>query len=95
MTTGSDTRSPLDDGEGFEDGSRTCIAAYGGLGFVLSCQAASAAELVFPPASRVGIVPLDDMVLSKRFSGFENSEKATAITISEMPPRLMTNWSPA
>ena len=55
------------------------------LGFILTLQGASAAEAVFPPASRVGIVPLDDMVLSKRFSGFENSEKATAITISEMP----------
>ena len=65
------------------------------LGFILTPQAAFAAETVFPPASRVGIVPPDDMVLSKRFSGFENTEKATAITISEMPPRPMTSWSPA
>jgi hypothetical protein len=56
------------------------------VGFILTLQAAFAAEAVFPPASRVGIVPLDDMVLSKRFSGFENTEKATAITFSEMPP---------
>ncbi|WP_210497379.1 hypothetical protein [Microvirga antarctica] len=52
---------------------------------LLSLQAAFSAEPVFPPASRVGLVPLDDMVLSKRFSGFENAEKAAAITISEMP----------
>jgi hypothetical protein len=56
------------------------------LGLILTLQGASAADPIFPPASRVGIVPLDDMVLSKRFSGFENSEKATAITFSEMPP---------
>lgn len=56
------------------------------IGCIFSLQAALAAEPVFPPASRVGIVPLDDMVMSKRFSGFENSEKATAITFAEMPP---------
>jgi hypothetical protein len=44
-----------------------------------------AAEPVFPPASRVGIVPPQDMVPSKRFSGFENSEKAAAISFVEMP----------
>jgi hypothetical protein len=55
-------------------------------GFILSCQAALAAEPVFPPASRVGIVPPQNMVLSKRFTGFENEERAAAITIAEMPP---------
>jgi hypothetical protein len=55
-------------------------------GFILSCQAALAAEPVFPPASRVGLVPPQNMVLSKRFMGFENEERAAAITIAEMPP---------
>ena len=55
------------------------------LGFALSIQMAWAAEPVFPPASRVGIVPPQDMVLSKRFSGFENPDKAAAITFVEMP----------
>jgi hypothetical protein len=63
--------------------TRFLIAA---IGFILTVQGAVAAEPVFPPASRVGIVPLQDMVLSRRFSGFENSERATAITFSEMPP---------
>ena len=40
------------------------------LGFILTLQGASAAEAVFPPASRVGIVPLDDMVLSEAFQRF-------------------------
>jgi hypothetical protein len=56
-------------------------------GFTLSIQAAFAAEPVFPPASRIGIVPPQDMVVSKRFSGFENEERAAAITIAEMPPQ--------
>jgi hypothetical protein len=55
------------------------------VGFILSCQAALAAEPVYPPASRVGLVPPRDMVLSKRFTGFENEERAAAITIAEMP----------
>ncbi len=54
-------------------------------GFLLSIQAALAAEPVFPPASRVGLVPPQDMVASKRFSGFENEERAAAITFAEMP----------
>ncbi|NIX75994.1 hypothetical protein [Microvirga terricola] len=56
------------------------------LGLTLSFSAAFAAEPVFPPASRIGIVPPEDMVPSKRFAGFENEEKAAAITFVEMPP---------
>jgi len=55
------------------------------IGFALSLQAALAAEPVFPPASRVGLVPPEDMVLSKRFTGFENPDRAAAITVVEMP----------
>lgn len=56
-------------------------------GFLLSVQAAFAAEPVFPPASRIGLIPPQDMVASKRFSGFENEERAAAITFAEMPPQ--------
>jgi hypothetical protein len=55
------------------------------LGLTLSVQAALAAEPVFPPASRLGIVPPQDMVVSKRFTGFENEERAAVITFAEMP----------
>jgi hypothetical protein len=54
-------------------------------GFILSIQAALAAEPVFPPASRIGLIPPQDMTLSKRFSGFENEERAAVITFAEMP----------
>jgi hypothetical protein len=61
------------------------IVAAAVLGFVLSVTAAKAAEPVFPPASRIGIVPPQDMVPSKRFMGFESEERAAAITFVEMP----------
>ena len=51
------------------------------LGWILCLQAALAAEPVFPPASRIGIVPPQDMAVSLRFSGFENEEKAAAINL--------------
>lgn len=57
-------------------------AAFALIAFV---QAAFAAEPVFPPASRIGIVPPEDMMVSKRFSGFESEEKAAAINFVEMP----------
>jgi hypothetical protein len=59
--------------------------AAAALGLVLSAQAALAAEPVYPPASRIGIVPPTDMMVSKRFSGFESEEKAAAINFVEMP----------
>lgn len=56
-------------------------------GLILSAQATFAAEPLFPPASRIGMIPPQEMTLSKRFSGFENEERAAAITFSEMPPQ--------
>lgn len=55
-------------------------------GLILSLQAAFAADPVFPPASRLGLVPPPDMTLSKRVSGFENEERAALITFAELPP---------
>lgn len=70
---------------------KTLVAAV--LGLALSAQAALAAEPVFPPASRIGMVPPKDMVVSKRFFGFENEERAAAITLSEMPPQAFEQLS--
>ncbi|WP_414473192.1 hypothetical protein [Microvirga sp. M2] len=55
-------------------------------GLILSLQAAFAADPIFPPASRLGLVPPPDMTLSKRVSGFENEERAAVITFAELPP---------
>jgi hypothetical protein len=54
------------------------------LGLAMSLNAAQA-ETIFPPGSRIGLVPPKDMALSKRFTGFENPGKAAAITLMEMP----------
>lgn len=62
-------------------------------GLVLSVQAAFAAEPIFPPASRIGLVPPQDMALSKRFSGFENEERAAVITLAEMPAQAFDHLS--
>ena len=61
------------------------VVAAAALGFVLWVSAVFAAEPVFPPASRIGIVPPKDMAISKRFSGFENQEKEAVINFVEMP----------
>lgn len=52
---------------------------------VLTLASAWASEPVFPTASRIGLVPPQAMAPSKRFSGFENPDKAAAITFVEMP----------
>jgi hypothetical protein len=76
--------------------------AMAALGLILPLHlawagAALAAEPVFPPASRIGIVPPDDMVPSRRFSGFENPGRAAGISFVEMPaaayPELVTGLS--
>jgi hypothetical protein len=53
---------------------------------LLATGAAAAAEPTFPPGSRVGITPPKDMVVSSRFSGFENPGRMASITFMEMPP---------
>ncbi|WP_243374968.1 hypothetical protein [Microvirga solisilvae] len=62
-------------------------------GFILSAQAAFAVEPLFPPASRIGMIPPQEMMISKRFSGFENEERAAAITLTEMPPQAFGQLS--
>lgn len=56
------------------------------LAFLACAAGALAAEPVYPPGSRVGLTPPKDMVVSKRFAGFENPAKLASITIAEMPP---------
>jgi hypothetical protein len=58
-----------------------------------SSAAALAAEPVFPPGSRVGLVPPKDMTLSKRFTGFEDARKGNALTLLEMPAEAFRELS--
>lgn len=45
-----------------------------------------AAELVFPPGSRIGLVPPDDMQPARGLAGFRNPRTGAAILAVEMPP---------
>ncbi len=47
---------------------------------------AEAADATFPPSSRVGIVPLEGLVVSTEFLGFETADKAVKVGIAEIPP---------
>jgi hypothetical protein len=52
-----------------------------------------AADVVFPPGSRIGLAPPADMQMSKRFTGFENPSQGAAITLVEMPPEAFRELS--
>jgi hypothetical protein len=52
--------------------------------------AAHAADVIFPPSSRVGIVPLDGLVVSSEFLGFETEDKTIKVGIAEIPPAAFT-----
>jgi hypothetical protein len=58
----------------------------------VSASAASAAEVIYPPASRIGLVPPAGMQLSTRFWGFEDREKGAAILLSGLPARAFAEF---
>jgi len=47
--------------------------------------AAAAAEVVFPPGERIGLVPPPGMTVSRTFAGFEDPEHKAAISLVELP----------
>jgi hypothetical protein len=51
----------------------------------LAAAPAFAADAVFPPGSRIGIVPPEGTVASKNFFGFEDVEKQVAIILVTLP----------
>jgi hypothetical protein len=55
--------------------------------------ASRAAEVVFPPGSRIGLVPPVDMHVSRRFAGFETRGPGAVITAVEMPPQAFDELS--
>ena len=52
---------------------------------LLAALGPALAEPTFPRGSRIGMEPPKDVVLSSRFSGFENPAKGVTITFAEMP----------
>jgi hypothetical protein len=65
------------------------IAAGAGLAILLLslvvAMPSRAAEPVFPPGSRIGLVPPTGMVISDAFAGFADPEKNAAILIATLP----------
>jgi hypothetical protein len=52
-----------------------------------------AAEVVFPPGSRIGLAPPANMNVSQRFTGFESRGRNAVITAVEMPPEAFKDLS--
>jgi hypothetical protein len=52
---------------------------------MLSVMPARAADPIFPPGSRLGMVPPAGMVVSRSFEGFEDIDKNAAILLSFLP----------
>ena len=52
----------------------------------LLAVAALAADVVYPPGSRIGLVPLQGLVAMKNGAGFQNPDNDLVVTFREMPP---------
>lgn len=47
---------------------------------------ALAADPVFPPGARVGLVPVEGLVVAKEFLGFESADQKIKVGVAEIPP---------
>lgn len=65
----------------------TCLVA------LLASNAAFAADAVFPPGSRIGLVPPADMVPSEGIAGFRDPKTGSAIATIEMPAEAYPSLS--
>jgi len=70
-----------------------CLAVPLVLAGLTLSGAGLAAEVVFPPGSRVGLDPPPDMDVSQRFAGFESRSKTSVITALEMPAEAFKDLS--
>jgi hypothetical protein len=57
------------------------------LAALLGSAGLAAADPVFPPGQRIGLVPPPGLTLSTRFPGFEDTDRKVVITILDLPPR--------
>jgi len=56
---------------------------------------ASAADVTYPPGSRVGLVPPPGLHISASFPGFEDREKNVAILLTALPPEAYAEFEKA
>jgi hypothetical protein len=47
---------------------------------------ALAADPVYPPGLRIGLVPIQGLVVAKTFPGFETEDHAVKVLVAELPP---------
>jgi hypothetical protein len=64
---------------------RASTAFGAALAFLILAMPARAEDPIFPPGSRIGLVPPDGMVASKTFDGFADPSKDAAILITVLP----------
>jgi hypothetical protein len=55
------------------------------LALLLTGAAAAAADLAYPPGSRVGLVPLETLAPATTFAGFESRDDKVKVLIAELP----------
>src|ERR1700730_4991223 len=55
------------------------------LGLALPAYSVGAADVVYPPGSRLGLVPPTGMVTSSNFFGFEDADTGAAIILASLP----------
>ena len=48
-------------------------------------QTANAADPVYPPGIRVGLIPSDGLSLSKEFTGFQSADQGVKVITGELP----------
>jgi len=53
--------------------------------FIAACPA-QAADPVFPPGARVGMVPLVGLIRAKTFIGFETEDQGVKVIVADLPP---------
>lgn len=70
-------------------------ALFAALILVAATNSAPAADPVFPPGARVGMVPLVGLSPAKGFIGFETEDQGVKVVIADLPPEAYTEVSNA
>jgi hypothetical protein len=71
----------------------TTLARWGRVGFaltlalILAAPVARAADVTYPPGSRIGLSPPDGMTVSKGFTGFEDADNQVGFILAALPPQ--------
>src|SRR5471030_820847 len=53
--------------------------------FSAALSPAFAADPIYPPGLRIGIVPIEGLVVAKAFPGFETEDHSVKVLIAELP----------